>query len=333
MGNTLLSIKNLKVSFFTREGEVKAVDDISYDVEYAEVMGIVGESGSGKSVSAFSIVNLLDEPGKIIGGQILFEDKDLVTISDKEMRKKRGKEIAFIFQDPMTCLNPVFTIGNQLSEAIKLYFPKYTKVQIKERAAELLTLAGINEVEKRLKQYPFEFSGGMRQRAMIAMALAGNPKLLLADEPTTALDVTIQSQILDLLKDIQNKTNMSIIFITHDLGLINSFAHRVNVVYGGKIVETGYTKDIINKPSHPYTIGLLESIPHKKDKGSTLKTIGGSPIDLLNSPCGCPFSPRCSHSMQICIQQMPPFFTLGDRHVSACWLHHKDCNANDEGEK
>ena len=325
--DTLLDIKDLRVSFFTKEGEVKAVNDISYHVGYSEVLGIVGESGSGKSVSAFSIINLVDRPGKIVGGSIVFEGKNLVGLQSREMRKIRGKEIAFIFQDPMTSLNPVFTIGNQLYEAIKLYFPEYGKEQVKQRAMELLNLAGINEVEKRLKQYPFEFSGGMRQRAMIAMALAGNPKLLLADEPTTALDVTIQAQILELLEKIQRDTQMSVILITHDLGIVNKYTDRIIVMYGGKIMEAAQTGELMANPSHPYTMGLLKSIPTKSDKNNDLSTIKGSPIDLLNAPVGCPFSPRCEYCMKVCIDKMPPYFPVGEGHESACWLLYPDSGA------
>jgi len=325
--DTLLSIENLRVSFFTKEGEVKAVNDVSYRVGYSEVLGIVGESGSGKSVSAFSIINLVDRPGRIVGGSIKFEGKDLVGLRAKEMRKIRGKELAFIFQDPMTSLNPVFTIGNQLYEAIKLYYPDYKKEQVKRRAMELLDLAGINEVEKRLEQYPFEFSGGMRQRAMIAMALAGSPKLLLADEPTTALDVTIQAQILELLEKLQKETNMSVVLITHDLGIVNKYTDRIIVMYGGKIMETAKTDELLANPSHPYTVGLLKSIPTLEDKNSELSTIKGSPIDLLNAPIGCPFSPRCEYCMKICINKMPPYFPAGEGHQSACWLLHPDSGA------
>jgi len=325
--DTLLRVENLSVSFFIKEGEVKAVHDVSYEVGYSEVLGIVGESGSGKSVSAFSIINLIDPPGRITGGSIQFEGRDLIGIRAREMRKIRGKEIAFVFQDPMTSLNPVFTIGNQLYEAIRLYYPKYKRDQVKRRAMELLELAGINEVEKRLEQYPFEFSGGMRQRAMIAMALAGNPKLLLADEPTTALDVTIQAQILELLEKIQRETKMSVVLITHDLGIVNKYTDRIIVMYGGRIMETAKTGDLLANPRHPYTVGLLKSIPSKEDKDNDLQTIKGSPIDLLNAPAGCPFSPRCKHCMKICIHKMPPYFPVGEGHESACWLLHKDSGA------
>lgn len=320
--SNLLEVKDLKVSFFTHAGEVKAVNGISYNIEKGEVLGIVGESGSGKSVSAYSLIGLIAHPGRVVGGEILFKDKNVIAMSKEEKRALRGKEIAMIFQDPMTSLNPLFSIGNQIKEGLKLYF-NMTGEAADKRAEELLTLVGINDPKRRLKQYPFEFSGGMRQRAMIAMALAGDPSLLIADEPTTALDVTIQAQIMELLKEVKDRINMSIMLITHDLGIVADFADRVITMYGGKIVETATTEQIFKKPSHPYTQGLLGALPKLNSDGGTLNSIEGSPIDLLNPPKGCPFSPRCPHCMKVCLNNMPPLFEVEEGHGSACWLHHE----------
>ena len=318
----ILEVNDLHVSFFTQAGEVKAVNGISYYIDKGEVLGIVGESGSGKSVSAYSLIGLISNPGRVIGGQITFDGKDVLSMNKEETRALRGKEISMIFQDPMTCLNPLFTIGNQIKEALALYF-NMKGAAADKRAEELLALVGINDPNRRLKQYPFEFSGGMRQRAMIAMALAGDPKLLIADEPTTALDVTIQAQILELLKEIKNRINMSIMLITHDLGVVADFADRVVTMYGGKIVETGTTEKIFKNPSHPYTKGLLASLPKINSDGGKLTSIEGSPIDLLSPPKGCPFAPRCSHCMKVCLNNMPPMFKIEDEHQSACWLEHE----------
>ena len=253
----LLEVKDLRVSFFTPAGEVKAVSGISYDLDYDEVMGIVGESGSGKSQEAYSIIGLLQSPGKVIGGSITFEGRDVLAFSKKEMASFRGSEVAMIFQNPMTCLNPVYTVGNQLIEALRAHDKKISKADAAKRAMEMLELVGINNVAKRMKQYPHEFSGGMRQRVMIAMGLICHPKLLIADEPTTALDVTIQAQILELMKELQKKTHMGIIFITHNLGVVAEICDKVSVMYAGKIVEQGPVDDIFYKPGHPYTVGLL----------------------------------------------------------------------------
>ena len=318
----LLEVKDLKVSFFTPAGEVKAVDGISYTLKENEVMGIVGESGSGKSVEAYSIMGLLQNPGKVVGGEIIFDGENILEYDAEQMRDFRGNKVSMIFQNPMTCLNPVYTIGNQLMEAILCHDKDYPKEKAKERAIEMLRLVGMTNPEKRVDQYPHEHSGGMRQRAMIAMALICEPKLLIADEPTTALDVTIQAQILDLMKEIQKKVGTAIIFITHNLGVVAEMCDRVSVMYAGKIVEQGTIEDIFYKPAHPYTMGLLASMPRlDADAHERLIPIEGTPVDLLNPPQGCHFGPRCSHCMKVCLTKEPPYADLGDGHVSACWLH------------
>ncbi len=320
----LLEIKDLKVSFFTPAGEVKAVDGISYSLGYDEVMGVVGESGSGKSVEAYSIIGLLQSPGKVIGGSITFEGEDVLAFSEEQMRDFRGNKVSMIFQNPMTCLNPVYTIGNQLTEAITCHDKSVSKEEARRRAIEMLTLVGINNPEKRMNQYPHEFSGGMRQRAMIAMALICKPKLLIADEPTTALDVTIQAQILEVMKDIQKEEHTSIIFITHNLGVVAEICDKVSVMYAGKIVEQGSVNDIFYNPPHPYTKGLLASMPRlDQDTHEKLIPIEGTPIDLLDPPQGCNFGPRCKECMKICLSKKPPYAQVGDEHISACWLHFK----------
>jgi oligopeptide transport system ATP-binding protein len=320
----LLEVKDLKVSFFTPAGEVKSVDGISYSMGYNEVMGIVGESGSGKSVEAYAIMGLLQNPGKVIGGSIKFEGEDVLAYTPEQMRQFRGNRVSMIFQNPMTCLNPVYTIGNQLVEALTVHDKSIKKEVAWERAKEMLGLVGINNPEKRMHQYPHEFSGGMRQRAMIAMALICDPKLLIADEPTTALDVTIQAQILRLMKDLQERVNTSIIFITHNLGVVAEICDRVSVMYGGHIVEQGTVNEIFYNPQHPYTKGLLASMPRLDDeKKQKLIPIEGTPIDLLNPPTGCNFGPRCAQCMKICTKMKPQFTDLGKGHISACWLHQK----------
>ncbi len=318
----LLEVKDLKVSFFTPAGEVKAVDGISYNLGYNEVMGIVGESGSGKSVEAYSIIGLLQNPGKVVGGSITFDGQDLLSFDEEKMRDIRGRDISMIFQNPMTCLNPVYTIGNQLMEALQCHDEKITKEEAWNRAVHMLELVGINNAEKRMTQYPHEHSGGMRQRAMIAMALISEPKLLIADEPTTALDVTIQAQILDVMKDIQKRVNTSIIFITHNLAVVAEICDKVSVMYAGKIVEQGDVNDIFYDPQHPYTKALLASMPRlDEDSHERLIPIEGTPIDLLNPPKGCNFGPRCKECRKICLSKKPPYADLGNGHVSACWLH------------
>jgi oligopeptide transport system ATP-binding protein len=321
----LLEVKDLKVSFFTPAGEVKAVDGISYTLGYNEVMGIVGESGSGKSVEAYAVIGLLQNPGKVVGGSITFEGEDLLSYDEEQMRGVRGKDISMIFQNPMTCLNPVYTIGNQLTEALTCHDKGISKEEAWSRAVHMLQLVGINNAEKRMTQYPHEFSGGMRQRAMIAMALIGEPKLLIADEPTTALDVTIQAQILDVMKDIQKRVNTSIIFITHNLGVVAEVCDKVSVMYAGKIVEQGDVNDIFYDPQHPYTKALLASMPRLDEDGhERLIPIEGTPIDLLDPPQGCNFGPRCKECRKICLTKKPPYADLGNGHISACWLHFMD---------
>jgi len=320
MNDYLVDIQNEKLSFFTPAGEVKALNDVSLFVREGEVLGIVGESGSGKSVTAYSLMGLIESPGRLIGGDLYFNGHHINTMKESEMRKIRGNEVSIIFQDPMTSLNPVFTVGNQIMEAILLHTGKNRK-QAHERAIELLQLVGINEPVKRLKQYPHELSGGMRQRVMIAMALACEPKLLIADEPTTALDVTIQAQILELLAELKEKFGMATILITHDLGVVAGICDRISVMYAGKIVESGTTDDIFYQPSHEYTKGLLLSVPNINEKEhQKLMPIEGQPVDMLNPPLGCPFAPRCRSCMKICLTTMPEYTHLGGEHYSACWL-------------
>ena len=321
----LLEVNNLHVSFFTPAGEVKAVNGISYDVDYDEVMGIVGESGSGKSVEAYSIIGLLQSPGKVMEGSITLEGEDMLAKTPAEMIEYRGSQVAMIFQNPMTCLNPVYTIGNQLTEALRAHDKGISKEDADKRAMEMLEQVGINNVEKRMKQYPHELSGGMRQRVMIAMGLICHPKLLIADEPTTALDVTIQAQILELMKELQKKNHMGIIFITHNLGVVAEVCDKVSVMYAGKMVEQGPVDDIFYEPGHPYTMGLLRSMPRvDAESYERLIPIEGSPVDMLNPPEGCPFAPRCEHAMKVCLQKMPPYVELGDNHRAACWLRVQD---------
>ena len=327
----LVDIEHERLSFFTPAGEVKALDDVSFYVNEGEVLGIVGESGSGKSVTSYSLMGLIANPGKIIGGDLYFNGYHINDMSEKEMRKIRGNEVSIIFQDPMTSLNPVYTIGNQIMEVILLHTNK-SKTEAKERAKELLTLVGINEPEKRLKQYPHELSGGMRQRVMIAMALACEPKLLIADEPTTALDVTIQAQIIELMMDLKNKLGMAIIMITHDLGVVASICDRTAVMYAGKIEESGLTDDIFYNPKHEYTKGLLKSIPKMYEADyERLVPIEGSPVDMLNPPKGCPFASRCDSCMKICLREMPPVKNFSDIHYSQCWLNEIEEDTNSEG--
>ena len=324
MSEYLVDIQHERLSFFTPAGEVKALNDVSIHLNDGEVLGIVGESGSGKSVTAYSLMGLTAYPGKLVGGTIDFNGHRINDLSEKEFRKIRGNEVSIIFQDPMTSLNPVYTIGNQIMEVILLHTDK-NKAQAQARAKELLELVGINEPEKRLKQYPHELSGGMRQRVMIAIALACEPKLLIADEPTTALDVTIQAQILELMMDLKKKLGMAIIMITHDLGVVASMCDRIAVMYAGRIVEYGTTDDIFYNPKHEYTKGLLKSIPRLDAKEhERLVPIEGTPIDLLNPPAGCPFAPRCSNCMKICLREMAPVTTFDDVHYTQCWMNQKE---------
>ena len=318
----LLEVNGLRTSFFTDAGEVKAVDGISFQLERGKVLGIVGESGSGKSVTAYSIMQILAPTGKIVGGSVKLDGQELVGAGEKAMHAVRGNKISIIFQDPMTSLNPTYTVGHQLMEAILLH-TKRNKQQARERALEMLRLVNVNEPEKRLKQYPFELSGGMRQRVMIAMALACEPDILIADEPTTALDVTIQAQILDLMRDLQQQLGMAIIMITHDLGVVAQMCDEVIVMYAGSICEQGTADEIFYNPCHEYTKGLMRSIPTAENNGQRLQPITGTPIDLLNMPKGCPFAPRCEAAMKVCLTQRPERMLINDDHAAACWMNVK----------
>ena len=321
---SMLEVTDLHTSFFTPSGEVKAVNGLSFQLERGRVLGIVGESGSGKSVSAYSILQILTNPGRIVSGSIKLHGEELVGKSDAEMREIRGNKISIIFQDPMTSLNPTFTIGNQLEEAIVLHTSRDRR-QAEERAVEMLRLVGISEPEKRIRQYPYELSGGMRQRVMIAMALACEPDVLIADEPTTALDVTIQAQILDLMLQLQKELGMAIIMITHDMGVIASVCDEMIVMYAGGVCERGTTDAVFYHPMHEYTKGLMRSIPDMNDDEKTrLVPISGTPIDLLHMPPGCPFAPRCDKAMKICLQEKPAEYWVGRDHLAACWMNVKD---------
>ena len=326
----LLNVDKLSVHFGDESAPFRAVDRISYSVKQGEVVGIVGESGSGKSVTAYSVMGLTAYPGKLVGGKVWFNGHEIENMKEKDFRKIRGNEVSIIFQDPMTSLNPVYTIGNQIVEVIRLHTDK-NKQEAWARAKELLELVGINEPEKRLKQYPHELSGGMRQRVMIAIALACEPKLLIADEPTTALDVTIQAQILELMQDLRKKLGMSIIMITHDLGVVASMCEKIAVMYAGHIVEYGTTDEIFYQPGHEYTKGLINSIPKLNTaEHERLVPIEGTPVDLLNPPAGCPFAPRCKNCMKICLKKMPPYVEVGEKHRSACWLRVQELMGKEE---
>ena len=318
----LLEVKDLHTSFFTDAGEVKAVNGVSFSLDRHTVLGIVGESGSGKSVTAYSIMQILASTGKIVSGSIKLDGQELVGAGEKVMKTVRGNKISIIFQDPMTSLNPTYTIGQQLMEAIVLHTDRDRK-QAYDRAVEMLQLVNINEPEKRMKQYPHEFSGGMRQRIMIAMALACEPDILIADEPTTALDVTIQAQILELMKSLQKELGMAIIMITHDLGVVAQLCDEVIVMYAGSICEQGTADEIFYNPRHEYTKGLMRSIPTADTAGTKLQPITGTPIDLLNMPKGCPFAPRCDAAMRICLTQRCERMWINDEHFASCWMNVK----------
>lgn len=332
MGKRLLDIENLKVSFFTYAGEVQAVRGVSLHVDEGEVLAIVGESGCGKSVTAQTIMKLNPmPPAKIMDGSITLDGKDIVHASEKEMQSIRGKEVSMIFQDPMTCMNPTMTVGKQIVETMGLH-KKMSRQEAMAEAVKCLRQVNIPNPEERAKQYPHEFSGGMRQRAMIAMALSCNPKLLIADEPTTALDVTIQAQIMDLLKNIQKELKTAIILITHDLGVVAGSADRVAVMYAGKVMESGTTDQIFYNPKHPYTRALLKSLPSPETtKDEELIAIPGTPPDLLNPPKGCGFAARCEKCMKVCQEKLPPEFTVEDGHTASCWLLHPDCPKEERG--
>ena len=319
----MLEVRNLRTSFFTGAGEVKAVNGVSFNLEKGKVLGIVGESGSGKSVTAYSIMQILEKTGKIVGGSVKFNDQELVGAGEKVMKTIRGNKISIIFQDPMTSLNPTYTIGHQLMEAIVLHTNR-NKKEAYERAVEMLRLVNVNEPEKRMKQYPYEFSGGMRQRVMIAMALACEPDVLIADEPTTALDVTIQAQILELMQSLQKELGLAIIMITHDLGVVAQMCDEVIVMYAGSICEQGTADEIFYNPKHEYTKGLMRSIPTVDSDGSRLQPITGTPIDLLNMPKGCPFAPRCDAAMKICMHQRCQRMQINEQHQAACWMNVKE---------
>lgn len=317
--DVLLEMKDLSISFYNKTGEIQAVRGISYTLHKGEVLGIVGESGSGKSVSSHGILRLTPDTGKVKQGEILFHGKDILKMSKKELQELRGNKIAMIFQDPMTSLDPLFTVEYQLNESLK----KHTDLDgngRRLRMIHLLELVGINQPERRLKQYPYEFSGGMRQRVMIAMALSCDPELLIADEPTTALDVTIQAQIVELLKELKDKLGMAIIFITHDLGVVSEICDKIIVMYAGKVVEEGTSRQIFYQRCHPYTEGLLASVPKlDSDVNEKLKPIKGNPPDMSCVKPGCAFAPRCSCAMQICAKEEPPQYELDDTHVVSCW--------------
>ena len=330
MSTPLLQVRDLCTSFDVDAGEVRAVNGISFSLDKGKVLGIVGESGSGKSVTAYSIMRILVEPGRIKSGEILFEGQDIVKFSKKQMSEFRGKRVSIIFQDPMTSLNPTYTIGNQLREAILLHTDR-NREQANARAVEMLKLVGVNEPEKRLKQYPHELSGGMRQRVMIAMALACEPDILIADEPTTALDVTIQAQILELMKDLQKKLGMAIIMITHDLGVIADMCDEIIVMYAGRICERGTVDEIFYNPRHEYTKGLLRSIPKLDARNQRLIPIAGSPVDLTSMPAGCAFASRCDCAMKICLTDLPEELPINENHRAACWMNVK--HVYDEAKK
>jgi oligopeptide transport system ATP-binding protein len=330
-GGPILEVRNLKTQFQTQDGVVKAVDDVSFYVMPGETLGVVGESGCGKSMTGLSIMRLIPSPpGKIVAGEILFNGDDILKMSDEQVRSIRGNDIAMIFQDPMTSLNPVLTINRQISEALQLHMGM-NKGQARQRTVELLKMVGIPNAEERVDQYPHQFSGGMRQRVMIAMALSCNPKLLIADEPTTALDVTIQAQILDLMRTLRKERDTGVILVTHSMGVVAGMADRIQVMYAGHIVETASTEEIFANPRHPYTVGLLKSIPRldaaRKEK---LEPIRGLPPDLIDLPDMCPFVPRCNYAREKCEQKNPPLLEVGPGHWAACWFWEEVSKADDQ---
>ena len=316
----LLTMEDLRTYFYTSEGVVKAVDGVTWDVNEGETVALVGESGSGKSVSALSVMRLIPEPpGKTLSGRIMFDGADLVQMSQRELRRIRGNQISMIFQEPMTSLNPVLTVKRQITETMELHL-NLKKAEAKERAIELLRLVGISDPEIRVESYPHQFSGGMRQRVMIAIALSCSPKLIIADEPTTALDVTIQAQVLEVMNDVARQFNTALLLITHNLGVVARYAHRVNVMYAGRIVERGVAREIYGNPLHPYTLGLLQSVPRLDEpRKARLLPIEGSPPDLAHLPVGCPFQPRCRFAVDKCLEENPPLMPVGEGHLSACW--------------
>jgi oligopeptide transport system ATP-binding protein len=323
----LVQIKNLATQFFTESGVVKAVDGVTYDIQAGETVALVGESGCGKSVTALSLMRLIpNPPGKIVSGEVLFQGEDLLKMSEQDMRHIRGNRMAMIFQEPMTSLNPVLTIGRQITESLELHL-KMGRQQARERAGELLYLVGIPDGMRRLDDYPHMFSGGMRQRVMIAMGLTCNPSLLIADEPTTALDVTIQAQILELIQRLSTELGLAVLMITHNLGVVARYAHRVNVMYAGKIIESGTAQDIYKNPKHPYTRGLLKSVPRlDQPKREKLEPIEGMPPDLINLPSGCSFRARCTFAVERCATDSPGLSAVGEGHMAACWESDKLVN-------
>lgn len=328
--DAILQVENLTTSFLTSNGEVQAVRGVSFSVGKGEILGIVGESGSGKSVTSMSILRLLADTARIKDGSILFEGEDLTKVSKKKLREIRGNKISMIFQDPMSSLNPLISVGKQVSEMIKIHHPKMGKEERKAQVMELFAKVRIPEPEKRYHSFPHEFSGGMRQRVMIAMALANKPELLIADEPTTALDVTIQDQILRQLRELDKEYGASIIFITHDLGVVAELCDRVLVMYGGLIMEEARIEDIFERPGHPYTMGLLHSIPDvEQEKSERLEPIPGSPPDMTNPPAGCPFAPRCTYARKVCAGSLPDFVEVGEGHRTRCFLQYEDAPADE----
>ncbi len=317
---TLMKVSGLATQFFTEDGIVKAVDGIEYDLEEGETLGLVGESGCGKSVSALSVLRLIpNPPGRIVGGEVMFEGQDLLKLSEEDMRHIRGNRISMVFQEPMTSLNPILTIGRQITEPLELHMGM-TQQQAEDRAIELLGLVGIPDAAARINDYPHQFSGGMRQRVMIAMALSCSPKLLIADEPTTALDVTIQAQVLELMQRAAKEVGASLIVITHNLGVVARYADRVNVMYAGKIIERGTAEEIYKNPKHPYTVGLLQSVPRLDEpRREKLNPIEGMPPDLVDLPPGCSFRARCTYAVDRCAEEVPPLASVGEDHLAACW--------------